>query len=263
MRLFYEMTKRSWQRYLTYRAATLAGLVTNFFFGLLRAAILVALYGARQEVDGLTVQGVITYTAVTQALIAYLSFFGWTDLMDSVHSGEVAADLLKPMNFIGFWMARDLGRAMIMFLLRGVTLIMVYTLVFDLIVPETAVQWCAFFIALVLAWLVSFAWRFLINLAAFWTPNALGIGRFGFMLAWFFSGMIMPLPLFPDWIQKIAYLTPFPYMLDVTAEIFIGTLSSRDITTALTLQALWGIGLLLVNQIVLRVGVRRLVILGG
>ena len=75
--------------------------------------------------------------------------------------------------------------------------------------------------------------------------------------------MIMPLPLFPDWIQKIAYLTPFPYMLDVTAEIFIGTLSSRDITTALTLQALWGIGLLLVNQIVLRVGVRRLVILGG
>ena len=186
MRLFYEMTKRSWQRYLTYRAATLAGLVTNFFFGLLRAAILVALYGARQEVDGLTVQGVITYTAVTQALIAYLSFFGWTDLMDSVHSGEVAADLLKPMNFIGFWMARDLGRAMIMFLLRGVTLIMVYTLVFDLIVPETAVQWYAFFIALVLAWLVSFAWRFLINLAAFWTPNALGIGRFGFMLAWFF-----------------------------------------------------------------------------
>ena len=36
-------------------------------------------------------------------------------------------------------------------------------------------------------------------------------------------------------------------MLDVTAEIFIGTLSSRDITTALTLQALWN-ALLLVNQ---------------
>ncbi len=263
MRLFYEMTKRSWQRYLTYRAATVAGLVTNFFFGLLRAAILVALYGARHEVDGLTVQGAITYSAVTQAVIAYLSFFGWTDLMDSVHSGEVAADLLKPMSFMRFWMARDLGRAMIMFLLRGVTLILVYALVFDLIYPQTAVQWLALCIAIILAWLVSFAWRFLINLAAFWTPNAMGIGRFGFMLAWFFSGLIMPLPLYPAWVQQIAYLTPFPYMLDVTVEIFIGTLSGNEIMYALSLQALWGVGLLLVSQFILRVGVRRLVILGG
>ena len=35
---------RAIQRQLTYRAATLAGLATNFFFGLLRAAVLVALY---------------------------------------------------------------------------------------------------------------------------------------------------------------------------------------------------------------------------
>jgi hypothetical protein len=37
MRLFWEISKLAFQRQLTYRAATLAGLATNFFFGMLRA----------------------------------------------------------------------------------------------------------------------------------------------------------------------------------------------------------------------------------
>ncbi len=32
MRLFWELSKLTFQRQLTYRAATLAGLATNFFF---------------------------------------------------------------------------------------------------------------------------------------------------------------------------------------------------------------------------------------
>ncbi|MFN2152705.1 MAG: ABC transporter permease, partial [Anaerolineales bacterium] len=72
LRLFWEITQRSYQRYLTYRAATVAGLVTNFFFGILRASILVALYGTQTQVEGISVNGVITYAALTQAVIGYL-----------------------------------------------------------------------------------------------------------------------------------------------------------------------------------------------
>ncbi len=87
MRLFFELARRSFQRYLTYRAATVAGLVTNLFFGLMRVAVLLALYGEQTEVQGFTIPDVITYTGLTQAIIAYLSMFGWYDLMNSVHSG--------------------------------------------------------------------------------------------------------------------------------------------------------------------------------
>ncbi len=57
-----------------------AGLATNLFFGLLRAVLLIALYGQRSEVNGLTVWGAVTYVGVTQAMIAYLSLFGSMDL---------------------------------------------------------------------------------------------------------------------------------------------------------------------------------------
>ncbi len=148
MRLFLELTKRSFQRHLTYRAAALAGLATNLFFGLLRAAVLVALYGAREQVAGVSIAGAITYTGLTQAIIAYLAIFGWYELMESVNTGEVGSDLLKPMGFFTFWLAKGLGRAVVNFLLRGVSMMLIYALIFDIVLPTAVLQWLALAIAI-------------------------------------------------------------------------------------------------------------------
>lgn len=263
MRLFYEIARRSFQRHLSYRAATIAGLVTNIFFGLLRVAILLALIGTREQVEGYTVSGLIVYTALTQAMISFLSLFGWTDLMESIYTGEVAADLLKPMGFFTFWLAKDLGRAVLNFLLRGVTILAFYGLFFDLVYPETAVQWFTLFLTLVFSWLLSFSWRFLINLTAFWSPNARGIIRFGSLMPWFFSGFLMPLRFFPDWVTRIAYMTPFPHMLTTTVDVYLGVLSQSELVAALLIQAAWVFVLIGAGQVVLKTAVSRLVILGG
>lgn len=263
MRLFWEVVRRSFRRHLTYRAAALAGLITNIFFGLVRAAVLVALYGDREVVAGLSVQGVITYTGLTQAVIVYLSIFGWYDLMNAVHQGEIAADLLKPMRLFSFWLAQDLGRALVGLILRGFTIMLVYALIFDISYPSTAAQWGALVVALALSWLLSFAYRFLVNLAAFWSPDARGIGRFAFVIVMVFSGFLMPLRFFPDWVQTLAYLTPFPHMLNTVVEVYLGVLEGPALVQALLVQALWATGLVALCQFVLSRATRRLVILGG
>ncbi len=263
IQLFWEITRRSFQRYLTYRAATFAGLVTNFFFGILRASILVALYGTQTEVEGISLQGAITYAALTQAIIGYLNLFGWFNVMETVYTGEIATDLLKPMNYIGYWMARDLGRAAMQLIFRGLIVMAGYALLFDLAWPEGINQWLALGVALIFSWMLSFFFRFLTNLTAFWSPNAHGIIRLFFVFAWFFTGFLMPLRFFPDWVIKLSYLTPFPHMLNTVVEIYLGVLQGPQIIEALFLQVFWIIGLLLTTQIILRAGVRRLVILGG
>lgn len=262
-RLFLELARRTFQLHLTYRAAAVAGLITNLFFGLVRAAILLGLYGQRQEVAGMTVQEVVTYTGLTQAVIAYLSLFGWYELMETVYTGEVAADLLKPMNYFTFWLGRDLGRAAAALLLRGVTVMLCYGLVYEIVVPSTAGRWLALGATVVLSWLVSFSWHFLINLAAFWVPNARGIGRFGFIVAWFFSGFLMPLRFFPEWVVRLAYLTPFPHMVNTVVDVYLGDLAGRALLQALFFQVLWAVALIVLGRIALRAAVRRLVILGG
>ncbi len=138
-----------------------------------------------------------------------------------------------------------------------------YEIFFDLTYPTSGVQWLALALAILLGWLVSFAWRFLINLAAFWTPNARGIGRFAFVLSWFFSGFLMPLRFFPEWVVRLSALTPFPQMVNTVVEVYLGLLSGQALAWALASQALWAFGLIAAGQLLMRAGVRRLVILGG
>jgi ABC-2 type transport system permease protein len=143
MRLFWEITRLAFRRQMTYRAAAWAGLATNIFFGLLRATVMIALFGARDQVAGMTLQDAVTYTGLTQAVIAYLSIFGWYEVMDSVHSGDVASDLLRPLGYVRFWLAVDLGRAALNVLLRGVPIMLVYALFVELALPGSAAQWAA------------------------------------------------------------------------------------------------------------------------
>lgn len=262
MRLFWEIARRAFHRNLTYRAATIAGLVTNFGFGWLRVSVLLALYDGRSVVEGITQNDLYAYVALTQAVISYLALFGWYELMESVHTGEVGSDLLKPMSYFQFWLAKDAGRAAVAFLLRGVLIMLCFELVFPMSYPS-GWQWVWLGTAVLFSWLVSFTYRFLINLAAFWSPNARGIINVGYIFGWLLSGFLMPLRLLPEWLQTIAYLTPFPYTLNMVVEVYLGLLQGTDLVRALLLQLVWAGGMMLVGHLVLKTAVRRLVILGG
>jgi ABC-2 type transport system permease protein len=263
MRLFYEFSLRSFQRQLVYRTAALAGLVTNFFFGIIRIAVLVALYGARHEVAGIPLEGAITFTGLSQAMIGVLSLFSWYELMNNVYTGAISSDLLKPMSLYQYWLSHDFGRAFGQLILRGLPMMIAYAVFFGISTPESPSQWAGFVVSLFLAWLVSFSWRFLVNLAAFWIPNAAGFVRFAFILSWFMSGFLMPLRYFPDWFIKLCALTPFPYMINTVVEIYLGVVQGPALIQALLMQIFWFTGLFLAGHLVLRIGIRKLVILGG
>lgn len=263
MRLFWEICAKSVQRQLAYRAAAMAGLFTNLFFGLLRAAVLVALYGSRTVVTGISIEGAITYTGITQGIIGYLSLFNWYELMSTVYSGAIASDLVKPLNYYQFWMAQDFGRAMAQLILRGLPIMVVYAVAFDITTPTSITQGLVILASMLLAWNISFSWRFLLNLSSFWVPNAVGILRFGFVLSWFLSGFLMPIRYFPDWLQQICYLTPFPHLINTIVEIYLGVISGTELLKIFMLQVGWALGLMVLSNLVLRAGIRRLVISGG
>ncbi len=263
MRLFWELTVRSFQRQLVYRTATLAGLGTNFFWGILRISVITALYQGQAQVSGLSLQDAVTYTGLAQATIGFLSLFSWYELMNTVYDGSVAADLLKPMGFFRFWLAKDLGRAFGQLALRGVPIMLFFALFFHISVPASPAQWLGLGLALALGWLVSFAYRFLVNLSAFWSPNSTGVGRFAFALALFTSGFMLPLRFFPDWFVQLCNLTPFPSIVNTIIEVYLGVLHGESLLWALAVQAAWAVGLITLGQVILRLGVRRLVILGG
>jgi ABC-2 type transport system permease protein len=263
MTLFWYLVKLSFKQQLVYRMALWAGLATNLFFGLLRAVLLIALYAGRSEVNGLSAGAAVNYVGLTQAMIAYLTLFGSMDLMNTIYTGAIGSDLLKPVSYFIYWMGRDFGKSLVNLVGRGVLFLLLFSLFFPVQVPGRLDQWLLLSLSLILAWLVSFAWRYVANLAAFWTPDARGILRIAFTLSQLMSGFIMPLRLLPDWFSAAVQFTPFPSMVNTSVEIYLGTLTGTQVWNALWLQLVWFLVLAGLAQLILRAGVRRLVIQGG
>ena len=263
MRLYIELAKKAAQRQLAYRQANLAGLLTNLFFGALRAYTLIALYGVRPQIAGYTLEAAVTYTGLTQAILRPVQIFGWLDLIQTVRTGDIVSDLTKPFDYYFFWLAQDLGTNLVHLVVRGLPILLVYALVTPMVWPADANAVTAFALSLLLAMLVSFAWRFCLNITALWMTDALGMARLGFTLSMFLSGFLVPVKFFPLWLQAIARATPFPSFVETPVQIWLGILSGPAAVNAMLPQALWLVALMLVGRVLLVAGTRKLVIQGG
>lgn len=263
MRAYWETARRGYRRYATYPGATLAGVFTNSVFGLLRGSVLLALLAARPNVGGYDVADALTYTWLTQALLATVSMWGWNELALRVISGDIAVDLSRPLDLQASWLASDLGRAAYHLAFRGVPPFLVGMLLFRLRLPAAPLPWLAFGASVVLAVVTSFGLRFIVNLTAFWLLDYRGMLGVSAMVWTFLSGMVIPLAFLPPGPREAVGLLPFAGMMQVPIDVFLGKHAGLDLVAALALQAAWALALLGLGRLVLAVGVRKLVLQGG
>src|SRR3954464_2970597 len=218
VRLDWEIAKRGWRRYASYPWATAAGVFTNTIFGFIQAYILLAVYRHRSDVGGYDTSDTLTYVWLVQALIMTVYSFGWTELALRIRDGSIATDLSRPLDPQRYWLAFDLGRAPYHFVFRGILPFVVGALVFRLHSP-TPLHFVAFFASLALAVVVSFGFRFLYNSAAFWLTDIRGVVTVALSVSLFFSGMVLPLTFFPDWLRAIALALPFAAIVQVPIDV--------------------------------------------
>lgn len=265
-RLYAAVARRSFQRYLTYRTANLAGLLTNAFFGYLRAAVLLAAFESQQGafIGGYDAQAAVTYAWATQALIMIVAVWGWWDVEATIRTGDVVSDLSKPFSYLGFWLAKDYGRALYYALFRGApSLLMGQVAVGGLRWPEQPLTWLAVAVSLALAVTVSFGWRMLLNLAAFWTTDARGLGTLALGVSMFLGGFLLPVRFFPEGLQAVLLVLPFAAMFQAPVDVFLERVTGADLARVLGLQAFWALAMLALAQGLTLVATRRVVTQGG
>jgi viologen exporter family transport system permease protein len=263
MRLDWELARRGYRRYAAYPAATVAGVFTNTVFGFMKGYILLAMFQHRDSIGGYDATDTITYTWLAQGLIATIYIWGWRDLALRIRTGDIAVDLSRPLDPLRTGLAYDLGRALYHAIWRGLPPLLVGAFAFELTKPSSLAGAVAFVASVALAVGVSFAWRFLYNVPAFWLLHYRGVMVMAIIVASLFSGFIVPIAFFPDWLQTVAYATPFPSMVQVPIDIFVGTVEGAEIVKALAIQAGWLLALLLACRTAFAAGTRKLVVQGG
>jgi ABC-2 type transport system permease protein len=263
MRLYWEVARRALQRQLAYRTENLAGMVTNAFFGYLRAALLLAVYQSTTSVSGYDATAAVTYAWITQALIMIVALWGWWDVEDTIRTGDVVSDLSKPFSYLGFWLARDVGRAGYFVAFRALPILVCGQFIFGLHWPSSPGAWLAFGLSMVLAVVVSFGWRFLLNLSAFWTTDARGLGGLAGAAVMFLGGFVVPVRFFPDWLQPIVLALPFTAIMQLPADLFVERVAGWGAVAALLQQLVWALAMLAAAQLVTYLATRRVIVQGG
>ena len=263
MRLWWEVARRGFRRYATYRGATFAGVFTNTIFGFIRAYVFVAMFQIVPSVAGWSLEDALTYTFVTQSLLMPLYMWGWTEIADTVYSGHIATDLYRPFDYQLYWLSLDLGRATYHFLLRGIAPFVVGSFFFDLQLPTTPVTWIAFLVSVALAVTVSFALRFMVNLTAFWLVDVRGASALSASAWTLLSGFAIPIAFFPETLRSIIYLLPFVAMVEFPVRVFIEDVQGAELLAALGVQLFWALALLGAGRLMLNAGARKLVVQGG
>ena len=252
------------RRYATYRAATLAGAVTNTFFGVVKVAILfAAATAAGGTIAGYDRAALSTSSWIAQGMIAIILAFPRGDVAERVRTGDIAIDLGRPVHPVAAWLAEDLGRAGQACLVRFFVPLAVGGLVFGLRAPEHAVTVPLFVLSGLLAVAVSFGARLLVNLAAFWILDVRGLLTLYMVGSNALSGLVVPVAFFPGWLKVVAYATPFPWMLQAPVDIAVERSTGTEALLVLAAQASWAAALLALATLTLRRGTRRLVVQGG
>lgn len=263
MRLWWELARREFRRTSTYRGATFAGVFTNTVFGFIQAAVMLAVFRQRTTVGGFDARDALTYVFVTQGLLMVISAFaGSGEIGQRVKSGDVVTDLYRPVDFQLYWLARDVGRACFHALARGIPPFAVAALAFDLRVPSP-IEMAAFLVAVAFATVGSFGFRFLLSLSSFWLLDDRGPLQLAGFVWLFLSGFILPVSFFPPWLETLARATPFPSMVQVPVEVFLGKHDGVGLVVVFLTQIAWAGALLGLGRLALAAATRKVVIQGG
>jgi ABC-2 type transport system permease protein len=264
--LYVAIATRAFRRYSTYRAATLAGVFTNSVFGVIYSFAYLALWDANPTAGGYDKVDAVTYVWLGQALLMTVALWGGgttDDLAERIRSGDVAIDLYRPVGVIQWYLAADLGRATYHLLTRGLAPTVVGVVLFRIALPDSPAAALGFLVSVPLAVVVSFGLRFLVASTAFWLLDATGARTLSGALAIFFSGMALPLVLFPGWLGILAESLPWSAMIQVPNDIWLGRHTGVDLLGALAFQAAWAVVLLAACWLVLARATRKVVVQGG
>ena len=266
LRIYPAIAAASFRRYSTYVWATWAGVFTNSVFGVINSFVYLAIWRQRPDAGGYDANDAVTYVWLGQALIMTIALWGGgttDDLAERIRTGQVASDLYRPVGLLRWYLAADLGRAAYHLLVRGVVPTVLGLLLFKITLPASISAGLGFAMSVLLAVVVSFAVRFLVASTAFWVLDQNGVRMFSGVLAVFFSGLVLPLVIFPEPWRTAALALPWACYMQIPIDIWLSKRSGMDLLSGLGQQALWAATLLGCCALVVRRATRKVVVQGG
>ena len=267
MKKYWSFFKMRLMAGLQYRAAALAGMSTQLVWGAMEILLYRAFWLDSPEKFPMGMEALSSYIWLQQAFLALFAMWNWEgDIVESVKTGTVSYELLRPADIYSMWMARSIANRLARASLRMVPVILIGSLIpapYGLRLNISPAVFGLFLLSTALMVLVVCAYSLLVYALTFYLTDPNGIMVVSVAAADLLSGAIVPLPFMPEGFRRFAELTPFASIQNVPLRIFNGNITLPEIPGAMGLQLFWVVTLISAGYLLTRNGLRRAVILGG
>ncbi|HLO11805.1 MAG TPA: ABC transporter permease [Pseudoneobacillus sp.] len=267
MNVYYSVLKLRLLNGMQYRAAALAGVATQFFWGFMFIMIFEAFYEHSTINPPITLKELVIYIWLQQAFISFIMlWFRDNELFNLITSGNIAYELCRPCEIYGFWYAKLVAQRLSSALLRCFPILIFAFLMpipYRMTLPSNLTTGTIFLLSLLFGLLLLVAISMFIYISVFITMSPVGSTLVIGVIGEFFSGLILPIPLMPDWLQKIANVLPFRYTADFPFRVYSGNIPVDEAVLGIGIQLVWLVILVFLGRLALNKVLRRVVVQGG
>jgi ABC-2 type transport system permease protein len=264
VKVFWAFARQSFQTTLIYRFDFWLRVSTILLLMYSIRWVWIALYAQRPGAFGVSLEQMVTYGVLSMAVENLFYSFGVHYYISrQVRTGAIDGDLLKPLDFHFHMLARSVGEMLFRLFIMILPAILCGYLFFGLQPPVTSLAGFLFAITLLIGYLISFHFGFLLGALSLVTLEIHSIDWAFDALTRFFSGQLVPLWLFPGALGTLAALLPFGSLLATPLSIYTGVLQGEAILTAIGLQLFWLAALTLSSRWLWSRVQRRIVSQGG
>lgn len=253
------------------RATARAALAYRFNLLLGLGAVLVQLVAllavwrvilAQSSVNGFTWPQMRAYLLVAFAAGTVVSVLGDFRMAFRILDGDVALDLVKPVDYQRARFAEAIGGLWIEVVLIGVVVGVTLAVTGGVETPA-APALALFAVSMLLLVPLKFLIVYVSTLVCFWTQNYIGVQWARLAVVNLLSGALIPLVYLPGWLAAVAQWSPFAGLTSTPALIFLGRVDPWHGLQLVAVQLGWVLVLWFGARLVWQAALRRLTVNGG
>ena len=267
MRAYFTYFKLKFATGLQYRAAALAGISTQFFFGFVFIMVYYAFYKSGSGHLPMEIGELSTYLWLNQALYALISqYYKDPELFNLIKTGNLSYELIRPKNIYFMWYFKLLGQRYANVALRFLPIILITIFLpipFNFQAPASLEAFILFSLTLFSGSLLVVAITSLYPVITLLTMNEKGIVNIFVVSAELLSGIVIPIPFFPPLLKKVSQILPFQYVSDLPFRIYVGNISINNGLIGLGIQVIWLFIIITLSYNIMNHNLKRVVVQGG
>lgn len=267
MRFYFSYFKLRFVTSLQYRLSALAGIATQLFFGLIFIMVYLAFYESENSGYPMEVYELTSYLWLNQMFFSLVyMLYKDKEIFNLIKTGNIAYELARPKKIYFMWFAKILGQRLANVSLRCLpVLIFAFILPkpYGLSLPASLSNFLMFLITLAIGTLLMTSIIVLYHIIGLKTLDDKGIPFLFVSIGDVFSGGVVPIPFFPEFMQKIANILPFRYVSDLSFRIYSGNILVNECLIGLLVQFIWLIILVVIGNVMLNKSMKKIVVQGG